>query len=134
MSRHRKKEKRQQRLYRVFKGFVFMVKSLPSPFALGIGKGIGLLSYYLSAKERRTAERNLATCPLLKNHPDLKAVARNSFKHLGLSAVEFIKATQFSKSKILSMVEMEGLEYIDEGLRQGRGVILITPHLGNWEF
>lgn len=134
MSKHRKKKKRQQRLYRIFRGFVFMIKSLPTPFALGVGKGIGLLSYYLSAKERKIAQRNLASCPLLRTHPDLRTIARNSFKHQGLSAVEFIKATQFSKSKLLSMVRMEGQEYIDEAFREGKGVILITPHLGNWEF
>jgi len=30
-------------------------------------------------------------------------------------------------------VKILNLEYIDEGLKQGKGVIVVTAHLGNWE-
>jgi len=31
------------------------------------------------------------------------------------------------------VVEVSGWEYIEDGSRQGRGLILLTPHLGCWE-
>lgn len=123
--------KRQRRLYKYFQGFVFIIKNLPFSLALRLGKGIGLLMYYLSTRDRRIAVKNVANCPLLGGDP--KKIAKDSFKHMGLSAVEFIKASQLSKSRLLSMVRIEGREYIEAAFTKGRGVILITPHLGNWE-
>lgn len=123
--------KRQRRLYRFFQGFVFVIRNLPFSLTSHLGKGLGLLTYYLSTRERRIAVKNVDACPLLNDDP--KKIAKESFKHMGLSAVEFIKATQLSRSKLLSMVRIEGREHIEAAFTKGRGVILITPHLGNWE-
>lgn len=129
MSQH--DTKRQRRLYRFFQGFVFVIRKLPFFLTMHLGKGLGLLMYYLSTRERRNAVQNVAACPLLNDEP--KKIAKESFKHMGLSAVEFIKATQLSRSKLLSIVRVEGREHIEAAFAKGRGVILITAHLGSWE-
>lgn len=36
--------------------------------------------------------------------------------------------------KCLGLIrEVEGLEMVDRALAEGRGVVLLAPHLGNWE-
>lgn len=46
---------------------------------------------------------------------------------------EFFRLSDLSRSQILEMVDLEGIEHLDAAKAAGRGAILALPHLGNWD-
>lgn len=123
----------EEKLFLAFKVFDFLVKLFPPSFAGVIGRGLGLLAYYLLPERRTAALKNIEECPVLPVNTNPRSLARASFINLGLMGAEFIRFYSMSKKEVLSRVEIVGAEYLDNALRKGKGVILISAHLGNWE-
>lgn len=56
-----------------------------------------------------------------------------NFETQTLNILQIFASSRWSDSKIKGMVEMDGKEELDKALAQGKGAILITAHIGNWE-
>lgn len=65
--------------------------------------------------------------------PATLRLARDFYRGLGESLVEFLRLPYLSADEIRRLVRLEGTEYLDAALAEGRGAILLTAHLGNWE-
>lgn len=79
-------------------------------------------------------ERNFATmlgAPV--SHPRVRALARASVQSYGRMAIDFLAVRTMSDAEVLAWVSRDGEEHLQEGLGQGRGVILALPHLGSWD-
>jgi lauroyl/myristoyl acyltransferase len=46
---------------------------------------------------------------------------------------EFFRLPHLGREELLSSVEVVGKEHLESALARGRGVILATSHIGNWE-
>lgn len=56
------------------------------------------------------------------------------FRHFALSIMEVMLLKKKGSEVLDSLIEeVEGEEFLKEALSRGRGVILLTAHLGNWE-
>ncbi len=53
--------------------------------------------------------------------------------NLAYSVIEFIHMPKINKDNVSEWVSYEGLENLKSAYSQGRGVIFITAHFGNWE-
>jgi KDO2-lipid IV(A) lauroyltransferase len=51
---------------------------------------------------------------------------------MGKSIVEFARVRGL-RAQLASLVAIEGREHLDEALKRGKGVLLMTAHMGNWE-
>ncbi len=120
-------------LYRAFRIFAFLAGLAPFPAAAALGKGLGRLAYYLLPARRKTALENIAQCPALPAGINRKKLARDSFAHLGLVGTEFVKFYNYTPEKIFSCVEITGREHLSAVLQKGKGAVIISSHLGNWE-
>jgi len=61
-----------------------------------------------------------------------REVVAKSYINLGRSVVEFLNLAKIGK-KIDEIVSVHDIENLNDALACGRGVILLTAHLGNWE-
>ena len=62
-----------------------------------------------------------------------RGVARRSYVHFGAEAVAMFRLAGVRSSEILKRTRLIGSEVLDEAARAGRGVMLVSGHLGNWE-
>lgn len=113
----------------IFKGFGI----LPRSFALAAGKGIGVLGRLVLPHLRRHARTNLQLA-----FPDLSEQARGqiergTFRNLGRALGEVTQFPKLNRQNIESVVVYEGLDNYLQAVAQGRGVILLTGHIGAWE-
>lgn len=107
---------------------------LPLPLLHGIGAGIGRVLLYMDNRTVRDSEVNIALC-----FPELSARARRrllrrSLQETGKTVLESGALWLRSGVRTLRLIRaVDGEELVVSALRKGRGVILVTPHLGAWE-
>jgi Kdo2-lipid IVA lauroyltransferase/acyltransferase len=98
-----------------------------------LGERLGLLAYRIDRKHRERALANLAMA-FPEWPPERRAeIAREMFRHFGRVAGDFLRAPVRSDEEVLESIEADGEEHIAEAAALGRGTLLITGHIGNWE-
>jgi KDO2-lipid IV(A) lauroyltransferase len=106
---------------------------LPWRPAQRLGVGIGELLYRGVRRYREVALRNLDSA-FGWEACRTQTVARQSFRNIGKTLVEFLRLPTLSKEAIRSRFHLEGMEHLHAARAAGRGALLITAHYGNWEF
>jgi KDO2-lipid IV(A) lauroyltransferase len=64
---------------------------------------------------------------------DIVALAQAHYAHLWKLAGEFVKFRWLSAEKKSAIVRVENLDAFIAAFRQGKGVLVLTGHFGNWE-
>lgn len=108
------------------------VQYLPRIFALFLGRIGGGLCFRLLSRERRRAIQHLNIA--FGNDRENYNIARGVFRHLGMNLLECLQMPRMDKDAINSIVKATGIERIDNALARSKGVIILTSHLGNWEY
>jgi len=102
------------------------------PYRLGVWAGgvFGSIAYYLLPRERNRAIAHLTSVFGEKGGHWIRCTARRCFAHLGKSALEVML---ISPRRLSGLVDIEGEENLRTALKQGKGVVFVTGHMGNWE-
>ena len=106
---------------------------LPRPLARSLAAMLARILYALMPKLRKTAEVNLRIAFPDWNEAQRKAVSRGMARNLGWMAAEFARFPRYSKGNIEQIVELDGHENFLEGQGRGKGVLVLTGHIGAWE-
>jgi len=106
-----------------------LVARLPLPLLHALGAVLGWIVYFCSPRYRRDFKRNLATAGLSDFRLRYAAVAE-----AGKSATEVPVVWLRPLGRVADLVvEVNGWEYLENGAKRGKGVIVVTPHIGCWE-
>ena len=114
--------------------FLKLIAWLPLPVLHAIAYPLGWLLYGLHTKQRYYAETNLALC-----FPELSEVERRRLtRHSLVATIKVLLESPLlflgRANRILKLVcEVSGESLLKEALARGKGVIIVCPHLGNWE-
>ncbi|HET6369702.1 MAG TPA: lysophospholipid acyltransferase family protein [Nitrospiria bacterium] len=112
----------------------FIFRMLPLSLARGAGRGLGDLFYSLDAKHRRITLDNLRRAlGTERSEEELERIARNSYRNVGASVGEFMKLSSLSPDRVARWVRIEGIEHYLAARAEGKGVLFLTAHFGNWE-
>jgi KDO2-lipid IV(A) lauroyltransferase len=116
--------------YLALKGFL---RALPHPAARSFGRGLGALAHALDRRHREIARRNMAfALPEIDEAGRRRRVAE-CFRHFGAALCDAISSSRFDARDLCHLFTLEGWEHIEEAERLGRGLFLLTAHLGFWE-
>lgn len=111
-----------------------LIARLPLPILYLSGYLLGTLFWLIPNKKRRHSEINLRLClpelPASERHKLLRRSLINEAQTL-LEIPALLNLPQQRLETIIQKVY--GLEYLEQGMKKGKGVILAIPHLGNWE-
>ncbi|MGH7739153.1 MAG: lysophospholipid acyltransferase family protein [bacterium] len=104
---------------------------LPRSWAAFLGRAFGGFFAAVAGGERRKTLRNLQIAFPGKSN---EALARAVWTALGEKIFETARWLKWPSAKIASQVaRVEGWENLEKALTRGKGVFLVTAHLGNWE-
>ncbi|QFU00844.1 Lipid A biosynthesis lauroyl acyltransferase [Halomonas sp. THAF5a] len=99
-----------------------------------LARVIGPLVESVSRRERRVTRINLAEAYPSRGDAERRRMARASLTHSAATMLELGFAWMGDPERVeASIVEVHGRELLDEARAQGRGVIVLAPHFGNWE-
>lgn len=107
---------------------------LPLPAARGLGRAAARVAWLLSPASRRITERNICLAfPQLDPH-EQRRLARESFSSTAQTACEMGRVWLRDIRHVKGLVrQVSGEDAVRAALASGRGVVVLAPHLGNWE-
>lgn len=115
------------------KGLIRGLGYLPLGFGASLGSGLGRIAYHLEKRGpfggymQRAVRRTLG---VTENEAD--RIVKANFIHTGKLIFELTGSPKLRK-KWPNLLELSGREHLEAALAQGKGVILLTAHLGNFE-
>ena len=124
----------QQRLQATAISRLWRILSRLSPTTLWrLSVALVNVAYPLLKRERAVTRLNLEVV-----YPDLTearraTLGRESLKHSTATMLELGFAWQGDPDRVAdSIVEVHGRELLDDARAEGKGVIILAPHFGNW--
>jgi Kdo2-lipid IVA lauroyltransferase/acyltransferase len=120
--------------YAALRGAVAAMERLSFRRAGVLGERIGRLGYWPLGIRRGVVERQLSAALPERSPEDIERIARETYAQLGRTSVETAILPAYNAAEIVSLFEdVQGWSIIEERLARGKGLILVTGHLGNWE-
>jgi Kdo2-lipid IVA lauroyltransferase/acyltransferase len=106
---------------------------MPRGLARLLAKVIAIGVYWGISRLRRVGLRNLemALPELPKEKRD--GILRGVFVHLGWQLVEFCRMRRYTAENVHDWISTEGIEHFLTAKARGKGVLIVTGHLGAWE-
>jgi len=110
-------------------------RNLPRPFMHGGGRLLASAYYRARPKYLRAARANIAIIrDLAPDDPEVRALASAMVASHFAAWVDFLRFATRPPADAARLVEgVIGYSRIVEGRLRGKGVLLLTAHLGNWE-
>lgn len=107
---------------------------LPWPLLRWLADGMARLWIALDAREAQVARRNLALIRPELGVPAREALVVDILRTTARQTFETLRLwTRPVARNLADIVEIHGEELFDVALRDGRGLIIAAPHMGNWE-
>jgi KDO2-lipid IV(A) lauroyltransferase len=120
----------------LLKGSSTLFNLLPEKIGLALGVFLSHIAYFIY---KLTPYRDFITNNIITAYKggytrrEAERLAKRHVTLLAKSIVEFLRLPQLNIKNIEKKVKIQGLGNLDRSLRCGRGVILVSPHFGNWE-
>lgn len=113
-----------------------LIAKIPQPILQkGLVPVIHCILWYGKSELRRITEINIELCFSNMSDDEQKALAWSSLKHTLRTTFEFPSILMGSSEALLKkVVAVDGQNYVDQAEKKGKGLLFISPHLGNWEY
>jgi KDO2-lipid IV(A) lauroyltransferase len=122
------------RLAKAYYVFSRILYRLPVKPLYLIGAIIGELYYWLNRKHSRYADENMRiVLGEAKINRRVREVARRSFRNYCKYMIDFFRQQHTKTGETEVYCSVGGWEHIYQCLERKRGVVLVTPHFGNWD-
>lgn len=121
--------------YHVLKGISNTLCGMSYEHILSIGRFLGPVIMERIGKQKRRGLSQIETGMGLT--PDEAGkLLHEVYEHIGMSAMEMLYMPRLvsEKSHINDFVEIEHPEYLEEAYAEGKGIVGLTAHMGNWEW
>ena len=107
---------------------------LPLPFVHLLGVGLGWVAYALAASYRKRLRENLGASRIAENSAQLKALIRANVAESGKAILELPFVWLRPTDDVLAKVRVaDGWQAVQTAHAEGKGLIMLTPHLGSFE-
>ncbi|NEB05266.1 phosphatidylinositol mannoside acyltransferase [Streptomyces sp. SID13726] len=110
-----------------------VVKKLPEPVAVRLGRGIADLAWKKRGKGVLRLESNYARVVPDASPERLAELSRAGMRSYLRYWMESFRLPAWSEERVKGGFEPKDLHHLTDGLASGKGVILALPHMANWD-
>jgi KDO2-lipid IV(A) lauroyltransferase len=111
----------------------FILRWLPRPVARACGGAIAILAYWAVPRLRSVGRQNLELAFPEKSAEERERILKAEYLSLGRLLAEVPKFPAYTAKNVERIAIYDGLENYTEAAARGKGVLLMTAHLGGWE-
>lgn len=110
------------------------VGRLPGAMVFRLGETLGGLAWHFMRERRSAVLRNLRIA-FHQEHtlPELEKMARDVFRRTGANLLSSAHTARLNADQVAAVLSVENPELLEDAAAAGRGVVLMPPHMGNWE-
>mgnify|MGYP001048569513 CR=1 FL=1 len=119
--------------YSLLRLLVALVRNLPRRPALALGRFAGRCAPFFLRQRLQLARDNMRLALPELSAAEVNQLALRNFEHMGLTAVDAVRLDLLDPARMDALFDLTGTEHLREAMDLGRGVILLTAHLGFWE-
>jgi KDO2-lipid IV(A) lauroyltransferase len=107
---------------------------VPASLSYALSRVIADLSYLFYKSAAKHVRRNLSLALPELTEEEISVIAKRLFRNYAEYLVDYGRFTNLNSRQVLGkIIDFEGKDNLDLALGIGKGLILLTAHLGNWE-
>ena len=112
----------------------FIARLMPGPWVFHLGEALAGVAWHFMPRRRRIVLRNLriAYCDQMELD-EIKQLAKKSFVRAGANLLSSVHTAGLPAEKLSEVLQIENLELLQKFADEGKGVVLLLSHMGNWE-
>jgi len=114
-------------------GLLRLIAFFPYKFQLRCGRLIGSTLKIIAPFKQHVIKTNLHLCFPRQSEKQNLDILNNNYDNLGISLIEMGLCWWWPKKKLLNLVEIQGLEHIEQCRKDNKGIILLTGHFTSLE-
>ncbi|MDD5596253.1 MAG: lysophospholipid acyltransferase family protein [Candidatus Omnitrophica bacterium] len=111
----------------------FIALSCPRRAGYKIAVSLSDVHYLFAFKDRAAVRDNLKAVFPNKSEREICRMRLMMFRNFAKHLVDFFRFSKMDREFLKANVKIENQEYLDKALAEGKGVITLTAHMGNWE-
>jgi len=119
--------------YYIYRFGQFLALALPLRLIYSLAAVLAQGYYFFAFRDRRFVKANLRVIFPEKSNRQLRKISRMVFRNFAKYLVDFFRFEKLNRQYIDKNIKLENLHYFDQALAKGKGVVVLTAHLGNWE-
>jgi len=120
--------------YYVYLGLEFILMLLPFSIRKAFFTGLASMAYAVDRKHRDVIRRNLEIAYGDSiGDAEAEAIARYCYRNLLLNFLQVLENRRMTRTKQARLVRFENRDIVERVRREGRPVIFVSGHFGNWE-
>ncbi len=121
--------------YGILKGISRLICAMSHDRILAIGRFLGPLIMNRIQKQKRRGIEQIMT-GMECSRDEAERILQRVYQNIGMSAMEMLYMPRLVREKnhINDYVRIEHPEYLEAAYAEGRGIVGLTAHMGNWEW
>jgi len=117
-------------MYLAFLALIWLIRFLPYPLLVIFFRFLGIVYFLVDVFHRKVATIQIRAALGIANPWWL---VLKVFMNQAVNLVDTIRYVYMSDEEVRARVVVEGKEHLDEALASGRGLMLYSGHISNWE-
>src|ERR1041385_9197009 len=117
----------------IFGWLTWLASSLPPWLGYALADLASGPHWYGFPERRHAVLANLAVILPRASRSDRVKIGKRMVRSYNRMMYEFFRLPHVSREELLAASELVGKEHLDRAIERGRGVIITSTHLGNWE-
>ncbi len=110
-----------------------LIRAVPHTAARTLGRWMGELAHLLDRRHRAVALANVAAAFPDQPPAECRRLVRACFRHFGATMSDNLSVVRFDAAALCHRLSISGWEHLTRAEAAGRGVFLLTAHIGNFE-
>jgi Kdo2-lipid IVA lauroyltransferase/acyltransferase len=119
--------------YLLTRGVQAAVSGMPVRLSDRFGAGVGALIHAPLGIRSAVVLANLRRAFPEAPEAWIRRTARETYRHLGRETASTMRLARLSPAQVIERTEMVGWDGFRSAVAEGRGLVLMTGHFGNWE-
>ncbi|HXM55130.1 MAG TPA: hypothetical protein VOB72_07045 [Candidatus Dormibacteraeota bacterium] len=119
--------------YRAFRTMQWLVERLPRRLGYALAVLVARFAYVFARRARAELERNLQIALPDLSRKALRKLAWRNFRNHSKAYADLMRLPVARVEDLRAQLHVRGVEHLEAARAKGRGVLVVSAHMGSWE-